>query len=179
MRLQDARKYDEADEIFKQGIARFPNSWLTYQLAINMMMEKRKLSEARSLLEEFRGRRPESPLPYLGLGYLARTNEDWSMAHQYALEALNRSTPADWRVRMYTAALLFQIRGAEQQVRDLLEELAQTKGEPTPHLYLAVLLEHSVPHESEKHFRKALTMIPVPEERLRGQLETIRENLPE
>jgi predicted Zn-dependent protease len=174
VQLKTAGDYDEAVQNYRRGVDRFPDSWLTYQLAIALMIHKKNLGEARSILEAFRERRPESPLPNLGLGYLARTEEDWTGAHTYALKALHLSTPSDWRIGMHVAALLFQIRGAEDEVRGLLEQLAEEKDEPVPHLYLAVLFEGSDAAKSERHFQTANAIMQMPEELLRSELKPIR-----
>lgn len=179
IQLGEVRDYDGAEEAYRRGAERFPDSWLTYQLAIAMMIELRKLPEARSLLEEFKERRPDSPLPYLGLGHLARTEEDWATARSFALKALRLATPNDRRTRMHIAPLLLQISSTQAQARQLLEELTQEKGEPVPHLYLAVLLESSAPEESEAHLRAASTMMKMPYETLRAELDPLRSLLPE
>jgi tetratricopeptide (TPR) repeat protein len=150
--LMQATRYEEAEAIFREGLAIHPESVeLTFQLTESMLRQY-KIGDARPLLERARESHPDSPLPYLGLMSVASRDGDRRRALVLADEAERRIALGDYNEHFALARRLVDFPERRSQFEYHLRTAANgLRGYAMPHMLLAALVENTDRAEAARH----------------------------
>jgi predicted Zn-dependent protease len=153
--LLKARRPGEAEAAAREGLERHPEDlWLRYWVG-HLLCARHEFVEARSLFEDLL-KHSSSPLPHLGLAYVAQFGEkDPAKAKRFIEEADERAggTPRLW---MDFGWVLIQDTDTRPQGIEILRRTLEAfPEEPTVHLLLSVLLEDSDPAGAINHVDRA------------------------
>ena len=150
--LRHATRYDEAEAVFREGVAIHPGSVeLTHEFA-ELLLHQSKVQDARPLLERARESHPDSPLPYLGLMSVAKRDGDPRGALVLADEAARRIALGDYNEHFALARRLIDFPERRSQFEYHLRTAAiGLRGYAMPHMLMAALIENTDKKQATRH----------------------------
>ncbi len=129
--LQEARRCDEAVELFRASLESHPEEPTGYRRLGGCLVELSRLDEARMVFEDLRRRVPESPHASMGLGAVAMGSGQPTTARDYFLETLEHdpySVPARQGLSMLNETVENNPKAALRRCQEIAKIAPETQG---------------------------------------------------